>query len=255
MTNWWFKGGLFILMSAVIVAAFVNPPPMSIESALVAEEITNDPAGIYRMFYFHVPQALTATAAFIVAAFFAVSYLRNRQPESDIRCYRANQIGLLFGITTLITGMVFSRFTWGMWWSWAEPRMTSMFIVVLMFGGYFSLRSSIGDPEKRATLSSVMAVMFTIAGLFMMFVVPRIAVSRHPTDSIIDSSGGITMGPTVRWIFLGAVLSYLSIAWWMWRMSVRVSEAQKYKLELEFVDQNDVVAAPRVTEGKTVAGT
>ena len=49
MTNIWFKVGLLILMSAVIVAAFVSPPPMSIESALVSKEITGDPAGIYRM--------------------------------------------------------------------------------------------------------------------------------------------------------------------------------------------------------------
>ncbi len=219
----WIKFLLGALMSAVIVAVFFSPSPMSADMALVDNAVTIQPEMVYRIMYFHVPQAITATVAFLVAMFFALRYLSTKNPAHDIKSYRANHAGLVFAILALVTGMVFARYTWGFWWDWSEVRMTSMFILALMYGGYFSLRSAIIDEQKRATLASVMSVLFGIAGIFLMFVVPRISASRHPSDSIVNSSGQVTMGPQVRLIFFSSVVAFLLLFYWIWNLTTRLS--------------------------------
>lgn len=214
---------LLVLMSVMIIAVFMTPSPMSAASALVTGDVSVDPAKIYRIMYFHVPQAITATLAFIMAMVFALFYLAKREIKYDIYSFRANQAGMLFAILALLTGIVFARYTWGFWWDWSEVRMTSMLVLTLMYGGYFSLRSSIADRDKRATLSAVMSSLFTLAGIFLMFVVPRISASRHPSDSIVDSSGSPTMSGDVALIFTAAVLSFIGLFIWIWRVSSRIS--------------------------------
>ena len=225
--------GLFVLMSAAIVAVFLTPSPMSKAAALVTGDVGVDPAKIYRIMYFHVPQAITATVAFIMAMFFAVRYLMTRSIDDDIKSFRANQVGMIFAILALVTGSIFARYTWGFWWNWSEVRMTSMFIMTLMYGGYFALRSSIPDTEKRATLSAVMSVLFGLAAIFLMFVAPRIAATRHPTDSIVSDSGDPAMSALVGTIFGSFVLAYIGLYFWIWGMSVRLGRLERRRAESE----------------------
>jgi heme exporter protein C len=228
--------GLFVLMTAAIVAVFLTPSPMSKAAALVTGDLSVDPAKIYRIMYFHVPQAITATVAFLMAMFFAVRYLMSRSIDNDSKSFRANQAGMLFAILALITGSIFARYTWGFWWDWGEIRMTSMFIMTLMYGGYFALRSSIPDTEKRATLSAVMSILFGIAAIFLMFVAPRIAATRHPTDSIVDESGDPMMSALVGAIFVSFVVAYVGLYLWIWGMSVRLSRVEQRRAEGEIAE-------------------
>ncbi len=225
--------GLFVLMSAAIVAVFLTPSPMSKAAALVTGDVGVDPSKIYRIMYFHVPQAITATVAFLMAMFFAVRYLMTRSIDHDIKSFRANQAGMVFAILALVTGSIFARYTWGFWWNWGEIRMTSMFIMTLMYGGYFALRSSIPDTEKRATLSAVMSILFGIAAIFLMFVAPRIAATRHPTDSIVSESGDAAMSALVGAIFGSFVLAYIGLYIWIWAVAVRIGRLERNRAENE----------------------
>ncbi len=223
--------GLFVLMSAAIVAVFLTPSPMSKAAALVTGDVGVDPSKIYRIMYFHVPQAITATVAFLMAMFFAVRYLMTRSLDNDIKSFHANQAGMVFAILALVTGSIFARYTWGFWWSWNEIRMTSIFIMVLMYGGYFALRSSIPDAEKRASLSAVMSILFGIAAIFLMFVAPRIAATRHPTDSIVSESGDAAMSALVGGIFGTFILAYVGLFIWIWMVSVRIGRIEHNRAE------------------------
>ncbi len=241
--------GMFVLMAAAIVAVFLTPSPMSKASALVTGDLSVDPAKIYRIMYFHVPQAITSTVAFIMAMYFAVRYLMNRSIDNDIKSFRANQAGMLFAILALITGSIFARYTWGFWWDWGEIRMTSMFIMTLMYGGYFALRSSIPDMEKRASLSAVMSVLFGLAAIFLMFVAPRIAATRHPTDSIVDKSGDPMMSALVGAIFGSFVLAYIGLYIWIWGMSVRLSRIEHRRAEIEVAESGITPMVEDVSSG------
>src|SRR4051794_16832296 len=76
-----------------------------------------------RIFYFHVPLALTAYACFGWGAWKALKYLRTRNERADLESYVAIHQGVIFGALTLLTGSIWARISWGVWWSWGEDEL------------------------------------------------------------------------------------------------------------------------------------
>ncbi|MBN2226528.1 MAG: cytochrome c biogenesis protein CcsA [candidate division Zixibacteria bacterium] len=223
----WWKIAILLVMSAVIVLAFVTASPMN-------PTITLGPVDVYRIFYFHVPTAWVASVAFLVAMFQAIQYLRTRDMSRDVRAAAANRLGLVFAILAVITGSIFARMTWGEFWNWSEIREVSIFILLLIYGAYFALRSALPDPETRATLSAVLTIIFAAAALFLIFVLPRVypAFSQHPSDTIVDSEGQITMGSMVIVIFATSLVVFTALFFWIYRLTVRIGLVeQKRSLE------------------------
>lgn len=221
----WWKLLLFILMTWVIVGAFVLPSPMDPGSALGS-------ADAYRIFYFHVPQAWIAALAFVMALVYSVKYLKTSDPEADIRAVTANRLGLVFAILATVTGSIFAKVTWGEFWNWSEIREVSIFILLVMYGGYFALRSAITDPEKKASLSAVVSILFSVAALFLIFILPRLYVdfSQHPSDTIVDEQGKMTMGRNVRLIFFSSLAAYTILFLWINKLSVAVERIGRNRL-------------------------
>lgn len=238
------KWGLFAGFCVLIVASFISPSPMSGAAALTAN-LPDSPNAheVYRILYYHVPQAFGATIAFITAMFYAVRYLMRNEPDYDFKSMRANELGLVFAVLAIITGSVFSKFTWGFWWDWAEVRMTSVFILALMYGGYFALRSSIPDHEKRARLSAVMSLLFGLAALFLIFVVPRVAASRHPNETVAAEGG---MSNAVRLVFWPMVICFCGIFFWIWGQLVRLSRLEYAR---DAVDHARPGVTPTIEDG------
>ncbi len=223
----WWKTAILLVMSAVIVMAFVTASPMN-------PNITLGPVDAYRIFYFHVPTAWVASVAFVVAMYQAIRYLRTRDMTRDVRAVAANRLGLVFAVLAVITGSIFAKMTWGEFWNWSEIREVSIFILLLIYGAYFALRSALPDPETRATLSAVLTIIFAVAALFLIFVLPRVypAFSQHPSDTIVDSEGQITMGSTVIVIFTMSLAVFTALFFWIYRLTVRIGLVeQKRSLE------------------------
>ena len=223
----WWKTAILLVMSAVIVMAFVTASPMN-------PNITLGPVDAYRIFYFHVPTAGVASVAFVVAMYQAIRYLRTRDMTRDVRAVAANRLGLVFAVLAVITGSIFAKMTWGEFWNWSEIREVSIFILLLIYGAYFALRSALPDPETRATLSAVLTIIFAVAALFLIFVLPRVypAFSQPPSDTIVDSEGQITMGSTVIVIFTMSLAVFTALFFWIYRLTVRIGLVeQKRSLE------------------------
>ena len=155
--------------------------------------------------------------------------------EYDTKALTANKLGVMFAIVAMVTGSIFAKMTWGEFWNWSEIREVSVFILLLIYGGYFSLRSAISDPDTRANLSAVISIIFAVAALFLIFVLPRIysVFSQHPSDSIIDKTGKITMGVTVRMIFFSSLIMFTALFYWIYNLSIRVA-----RLSLKMLSEN-----------------
>jgi len=215
---------IYLSMTAVIILAFVTTSPMSPASASGDSEV-------YRIFYFHVPQAWVAAIAFLIAVFFSVRFLQTKNIDYDIKASTACRLGLLFSILATITGSIFARMTWGEFWNWSEIREVSIFILLLIYGGYFTFRSAVSDEYTRAAFSAVMSILFGVAGIFLIFILPRIypVFSLHPNDSIIDESGVITMGSTVALIFALSLVSFTALFLWIYKISVDINLSARYR--------------------------
>ncbi|MDA3936446.1 MAG: cytochrome c biogenesis protein CcsA [Actinomycetota bacterium] len=131
-----------------------------------------------KIFYFHVPVAEASFLVFGVAAFFAIRFLMTKKREYDTKSRMAMETSLIFVILTMITGMLWTRASWGIWWEW-EPRLTTYFIMTLLMIAYFVLRNSIEDEERRATYGAVFAIIAVIDAPISFFIT-RLIPSSHP---------------------------------------------------------------------------
>lgn len=111
-----------------------------------------------RIFYFHVPLALTAYAGFGWGAWKALRYLRSRDERADLESYVAIHQGVIFGALTLLTGSIWARISWGVWWSWGEDELVLFLVLFLFYCAYFMLRFSVDAGPARANMSAVYAL-------------------------------------------------------------------------------------------------
>jgi heme exporter protein C len=203
------KFALLVWLTAVIVAAFFY--------VHAAEGFIGESS---RIVFFHVPMAWIAVLAFLVSCIASVMYLRRRDPKDDIRASVSAGLGLLFAVLATTTGAVFAKIMWGAYWNW-DPRQTSITILLLIYAAYLALRGAVDDPERRATLSAVYAILAFVTVPFLVFVVPRIYWSLHP-DTIINTRGANEFDSRYTQVLLASVLGFTGLYVWLYTIGCRI---------------------------------
>ena len=177
-----------------------------------------------RNLYFHVPMWFTMLGATLVSAYFSFQYLRTQSLTYDIRAVELARLGLFFGLLGLITGIVWSRYTWFVgttkWWS-GDPKQTLAAVGVFMYLSYFLLRSSIEEPEKKARLAAVYNLFAAVLLPFLLYVVPRQMESLHPGAEGNPAFSDITH-PIMRLVFYPAIIGFFGLCWILYRQRVRL---------------------------------
>jgi heme exporter protein C len=134
-----------------------------------------------KIFYFHVPIALTAYAAFGFAAWKALRLLWTREERYDLESYTAVHQGTILGALTLVTGAIWAKASWGVWWSWSSNQLVLFLVLFLFYCAYFMLRFSIEPGPRRERISAVYAL-FGVALVPVSFLAIRLANDFiHPT--------------------------------------------------------------------------
>ncbi len=112
---------------------------------------------IQRIFYFHVPSAWIAMMAFTLVFVGSVMYLVKRNEYWDWFAGSSAEIGMLFCTVVLVTGPLWAKPVWGIWWTW-DARLTLTLVMWLIYAGYWIIRRQFSDPEKRARFSAVIGI-------------------------------------------------------------------------------------------------
>ena len=157
-----------------------------------------------KIFYFHMPVAIVSFGGLAFACYYCVRFLMTKNARYDTCAKVAMEIALLFVICTMITGEMWTRFEWGVWWSW-EPRLTTYLILMLIVIAYFILRNAIDDPERRATYAAVLGIIAFVDVPICFMVTRLIPSSIHP---VVLREGGMSMdmGLTVLVCFIGLAM-------------------------------------------------
>jgi heme exporter protein C len=170
-----------------------------------------------RIFYIHVPVALTAYACFGWAAWKALRLLSTRDQRYDLESYTAVHMGVIFGILTLVTGSIWARTSWGVWWSWGERQLVLFLVLFLFYSAYFMLRFSIEEGPRRANLSAVYAL-FGVALIPVSFFAIRLAEDFiHPTTFTRD---GPQMTGSMFFAFCVCWLAITLVAYTLYRVEL-----------------------------------
>ena len=222
----------YIRMSAIVIITYVLISGIAIP-------IVPQPQGWFefpvipgleekaRNIFFHVPTAWTTVVAFLVSMWYGLRYLRTRNMDDDLKSEASAGLGFMFCVLATITGALWAKFNWGSFWNW-DPRETSIFILLLIYGAYFALRSAIEVEETRARLSAVYA---TLAGLtvpFFIFVLPRIVSGLHPGAKGDPEGAGpvveFKMSPSMLVVFILGLIGFNLL--YVWLLNVRVRTAR-----------------------------
>ena len=157
-----------------------------------------------RIFYFHVPLALTSYACFAWGAWKALRLLWKRDPNADLESYVAIHQGVIFGTLTLLTGSIWARISWGVWWDWGDNQLVLFLILFLFYSAYFMLRYSVDPGPQRENMCAVYAL-FGVVLIPISFLAIRLAHTLiHPT---VFTSHGPQMEHSQFFIFCVAWLA------------------------------------------------
>ncbi|MCH4184570.1 MAG: cytochrome c biogenesis protein [Eggerthellaceae bacterium] len=207
----------FIL--AFTLAAPVNGAAVDGTELIGDQMVSNQLLFSQKIFYFHMPVAITSFVAIGVAAFYGIRFLMTHRACYDMRGRVASEIALVFVIMVMCSGEMWERFEWGVWWTW-EPRLTTYFILMLLVFGYFILRAAVDDPERRATYASVFSIV-TFVDVPICFMITRLVPSGvHPT--IFRSDSGLS--PDMLIPLLLAMFGMFCIAFGVYRLRLRCAQ-------------------------------
>jgi heme exporter protein C len=158
---------------------------------------------VQRIFYLHVPLAISAYLGFTVVFIASILFLWRKNLFWDTVAYTAAEIGVLFSTLVIVTGSFWARPVWNVWWTW-DPRLLTMFILWFMYVGYFILRKGIPERLKKARYSAVLGIIG-----FLDVPIVRLATkwwrSVHPR---LKSEGG-GLDPVMLKVLLFSMLTFI----------------------------------------------
>lgn len=194
-------GVIAMLTLASLGAVFFIVPP--------AEGLGN----YVRIAFFHIPTAWVAVVAFLGAAYWGARYLKTRELHYDAKSARSAILGLIFTLMATVSGAVFSKLTWGAYWNW-DPRQTTIFVLLLIYAAYVTLRMTMREERARASSSAVYALFSFIAVPFLVFVLPRMFFSLHPSP-VLNETGRIDMDAVMLGTLVLALIDMTLIYIWL----------------------------------------
>jgi heme exporter protein C len=141
---------------------------------------------VQKIFFIHVPCAWVGFLAFTVTAIMGGRYLASRNPDHDRWAAASAEVGLMFTTLVLITGPLWARPVWGIWWTW-DVRLTSTLVLWLIYLAYLILRETVPERDRRSVLASVTGIIGWL-GVPIVYLANRVKASQHPAPVIGGSA-------------------------------------------------------------------
>ena len=176
---------------------------------------------VQRIFYYHVPSAWTAFILFFVNFAASVVYLIRRRPAADIVALVSAEVGVVFCTVVLITGPIWARPVWGIWWTW-DVRLTSTLVLWLIYVSYLFLRR-FSSSGQTPTLAAALAVLGALCVPFVYLSI-RFFRTQHPQPAI---GGGGSIDPRMLHVLLINWLAFSCFAYLVCWSRYRLEKLQR----------------------------
>jgi heme exporter protein C len=209
----------------VIVAAMFAAAPWIINAAPYESTM----GLVYKIFFFHMPSAWIFLLAAIVSGVYSAMFLFGRKPASDWKAFAAAELAFVFGALTLLTGPLWARKAWGVWWVW-DARLTSSLMTFLIFVAYLILRRFGGPGSEK--LAAGLAV-FGMANVPFIYVSVNYWRTLHPKTSVVPTLP-VEMGRPLWFCVVAFLLLFLAL------LSLRARlERQRWRIDGLYLAQDE----------------
>ena len=181
---------------------------MALAAALLYAPTEKVMGDTQRIFYFHVPAATSAFVCFFLVFIGSVQYLRTRYAHWDRLALCAAELGVLFGLIVLVTGPLWAKPIWGVYWRW-EPRLTSMLIAFSIYVAYLMVRTHGASAGQAPRLAAVLGVVAFINVPLVYY-----SVDLWAADQQLHPQRNVALEPEMRyalWVCFAAFFLLLSL--------------------------------------------
>jgi len=181
---------------------------------------------VQRIFYFHVPIAIMSFLAFFLVFVASIVYLIKRQRRWDSLAHSAAEVGVVFVTLALLTGVIWARPIWGVWWTW-EPRLTTTLILWLIYVAYLMIRAYASNRSQGSVFAAVVGIIGFVDVPIVYYSVQWWR-SIHPSSVIVRPAEPDALNPTMEAVLLFAFLTFLVLFLYLLleRMALRDAEDQ-----------------------------
>jgi len=208
--NWW-KILAFVLIIYTIIAGLIVKVPQIDQ---LEETIRN--------LFFHVCMWFTMVFLLLISFFNSIRYLSGFKQRHDIIASQAAQVGLLFGILGIVTGMVWAKFTWGEFWV-KDPKLNGAAVGIMIYLAYMILRSSLDEETRRAKVAAVYNIFAFVLFIVFIGILPRLAEeSIHPGKEG-NPAMPLDLDMRLRYVFYPAIIGWILIGVWILNIKTRLA--------------------------------
>ncbi|GAA0892359.1 cytochrome c biogenesis protein CcsA [Fulvivirga kasyanovii] len=212
--SWWKILTILLLLYVVVGGLLFEVPRLVILNETI------------RALYFHVPMWFGMILMLGVSVAYSILYLlRSGKVYDDFAIEFAN-VGVIFGILGILTGMLWAQFTWGDWWS-GDPKQNGAAIGLLIYFAYFILRGSLDNDEQRARISAVYNIFAFFALIPLLFILPRLTDSLHPGNGGNPGFNAYDLDSRLRMVFYPAVIGWIMLGVWIATLRVRIRKLEQ----------------------------
>lgn len=212
---WWKILGAVIIAYTVIAGMLGEVPALPI----LHESI--------RVVYYHVPMWFSMLLLYLISVIYSIRYLSSGKPEDDFIAVESVNVGVIFCIFGLLSGMLWANITWGDPWP-NDPKLNSSAIASLMYLAYLVLRNALDETQKRARISAIYNIFAFPIMVVLLFILPRMTDSLHPGNGGNPGFSDYDMDGNMKWVFRPAALGWMLLGVWILNVRFRLR-----KLELK----------------------
>ena len=186
-----------LMLASIYLVFFVAPIPIDPKTAV------GDPDN-FKIFYFHLPIAISAYLGFAIVFISSILYLREQKQKWDIVALAAAEVGVVFSFLTLASGSIWAKSAWGDYWVTWDIRLNTSLILFLIYLSYLMVRQAVDEPEKRARLSAVFGIIGFISVPLSFLSVRFVSEKMHPcvVPPCAGSEGGGIGGVVLYYLLI-----------------------------------------------------
>jgi heme exporter protein C len=214
----------FVPLLGITALVFAYAPVM------IADALFESTMGlVQKIFYFHVPAWFAMFAAVFVSGIASAVYLFKGRPGADRLAVSAAELAVVFGAIGLVTGPLWARKAWGVWWIW-DAKLTIAFLLEMTFLAYLLVRKYGGPGSEK--LAAAMAI-FGMANVPFVYYAVNIWRTIHPLTTVVPS-----LRPGMREAFWYCVMAFMLLFLVLLTLRTHLEQRRAVLDELYLADED-----------------
>ena len=179
-----------------------------------------------RALYFHVTMWFGMLIALLVSVIYSIKYLKGNDLKNDDIAIEFANVGILFGVLGLLTGMLWAKFAWGDYWS-GDPKQNAAAIAMLMYFAYLILRNSLTDSQQRGRISGIYNIFAFAIYIPLVYILPRMTDSLHPGNGGNPGFNTYDTDSNLKMVFYPAIIGWTLLGTWIATVRVRMRRVER----------------------------